>query len=165
MKQKHTVLYRLSLPQPLQSVSHVWSKGKLELEYHLFLSAPFVPARVSCCKPSPAFFLCGSIAFILLLFWNLSIKLMSPTMCRLLRHDGYHSPYDARRHGIGCFFWFLKTVQAQTHRGQAVTQLPNYPIIQLSCSIGCLGDLMTYPYCPWPAFCGRSGASSWDSQC
>ena len=71
MKQKHTVLYRLSLPQPLQSVSLVWSKGKLELEYQLFLSAPFVPARVGCGKPSPAFFLWGSIAFYITIVMNL----------------------------------------------------------------------------------------------
>jgi hypothetical protein len=125
MKQKHTVLYRLSLSQPLQSVSLVWSKGKFELEYQLFLSAAFVPARVGCGKPSPAFFLWGSIAFILLLYEHCQLN-----WCHQPHVDCYH--ITAITHptlcpGVGCLFWFLKTVQAQTHRGQAVTHYPITP--------------------------------------
>ena len=129
MKQKHTVLYRLSLSQPLQSVSLVWSKGKLELEYQLFLSATFVPARVSCGKPSPASFLWGSIAFILLLFWNLSIKLVSPTTCRLLPHYGYHSPYVVPWGGMPLLVSKdSASTDAQRTSGHP---LPHYPILIL----------------------------------
>ena len=37
--------------------------------------------------------------------------------------------------------------------------------IQPSCSIGCLVDLMYYPYSPDQTIRGRMRASSWGSQC